>query len=514
MKIPKVITENHIAYFVGDIKIKYRGNKIKDEIVSKRDFYDINIYYSEILNVTKTTINEYEKLKKDFIKIDLNDILIEKPNRTDELFQEDLKDLKIYDFSNHSFIRDNINYGIVKGKVFFYVPYTTTKTIMVEVPLKSKQEEKINSDIFDKVSSTPNFQKTANPNSNKPPHEPFSFFGCLFNLIGLIIALVVIIMTIFLFIKIWKMAIILILLFSVIWVFGYFGSYIFKAIKYLFFGVLAILLISIIFASLSHNTVRPKPVIDDTDYIVEDSEIPVWEEVIDTTKVDTTITDTVSTKKDFKYKTLSWRDYNNVQHSFKYKIVKDYYNKAKSNRANYVSYNNNWGQIYYNLYSNDYKYLDDFISKYDKLKGKLSRKEFAELIVSSIQYQPYVWILDVSCSNPNYSYEITKSGCSCLGYITRYAVQSPYEYITNQKGDCDTRSLILYAILKHYKYDVVLLTSDYYEHAIIGINLPSYGKYKNYRGKKYYVWETTAKNMRIGQLNASVSNMNLWKVTL
>jgi hypothetical protein len=58
MKIPKEITENHIAYFIGDIKIKYRGKRIKDSIVSKKDFYDINIYSTEILNTSQGSLND------------------------------------------------------------------------------------------------------------------------------------------------------------------------------------------------------------------------------------------------------------------------------------------------------------------------------------------------------------------------------------------------------------------------------------------------------------------------
>jgi energy-coupling factor transporter transmembrane protein EcfT len=398
--------------------------------------------------------------------------------------------------------------------VVFQIAYTTTRIIMVEEIISPEPKPYISDIISNIKTSKPNFNKTSKSSSKEPPQEPFSFFGCLFNLIGIIIALFIIIMVLFLFIKIWKAALILLLIFGLIWVFSYFGSNIFKALKYLFFGIIILLLISVLFAALSTNTHKPRPDIDDTEFIVEDDNIPVWKTSEEIIESDTLKKDTLEVTDKISFQTLEWKDYNNNYHSFKYKISKRAYNNAKNNRAGFVSYKNDWGQIYYNLYSNDYNDLKSFINKYDTLKSSLSRKEFAELIVSSIQYQPYVWILDVSCNNENYKYKINQSGCSCLGYISRYAVQSPYEYITNQKGDCDTRSLILYTILKHYKYDVVLLTSDYYEHAIIGINIPSYGKCKTYRGKKYYVWETTAKDMRIGQLNASVSNMNLWKVTL
>jgi hypothetical protein len=513
MKVPKEITENHTAYFIGDVKIKYRGNR-KDDIISKRDFYDITIYSSEVFNTASVKEYNYSLLNEEYITIDLADVLIEKPDNQEELFQEDLTEVKIYHYSNRSFISDHVNYGLIEGKILFSISYTTSKTIMVDVPEKApvKPEPKTEEFINPSPKKQPDFTK--NSIIKSPPQEPLNVRGCFFNILALIIALITLIITLFLFIKFWKATLIFALIVGFLWLFSYFGKYILKLIRFLFIGLIAVSLISIIYALLSRDTHRPRPIVDDSELIVEDDYVPVWETEEEIVETDTSKQDTVKTVDQSIIKTLAWRDYKNIFHSFKYKVSKKAYNEAKYNRANYISYNNNWGPIYYNLYQNDYKYLDGFIAKYDSLKEGLSRNEFAELIVSSIQYQPYVWILDVSCNHQNYKYKIRQSGCSCLGYITRYAVQSPYEYISNQKGDCDTRSLLLYTILKHYKYDVVLLTSDYYQHAIIGINLPSYGKYKLYRGKKYYVWETTAEGMRIGQINASVSNMNLWKVTL
>src|SRR5690554_7799229 len=102
MRVPKEITEDHIAYFIGDIRIKYRGKRIKDAIISKRDFYEINIYSTEIFNTSKASVNDYNNESIDFIVIDIPDVLIEKPDCENELFLEDLKNVKIYNFSNHS----------------------------------------------------------------------------------------------------------------------------------------------------------------------------------------------------------------------------------------------------------------------------------------------------------------------------------------------------------------------------------------------------------------------------
>ena len=52
-------------------------------------------------------------------------------------------------------------------------------------------------------------------------------------------------------------------------------------------------------------------------------------------------------------------------------------------------------------------------------------------------------------------------------------------------GDCDTKSIYLFAILKKLGYDVAILVSDFYQHAILGIALPGRGDYIKYQGKKY-----------------------------
>ena len=61
---------------------------------------------------------------------------------------------------------------------------------------------------------------------------------------------------------------------------------------------------------------------------------------------------------------------------------------------------------------------------------------------------------------------------------------------------------------------VVILNSDLYAHSIIGLNIPSSGRYKYYNGKRYYTWETTAKGYDLGILPADFSNIKYWYVAL
>ena len=82
------------------------------------------------------------------------------------------------------------------------------------------------------------------------------------------------------------------------------------------------------------------------------------------------------------------------------------------------------------------------------------------------------------------------------------------------QGDCDTRTLLLYTILAHYGYDVVLMSSEFYNHSLIGINLPYEGVSYTYNNQRYILWETTNTNIKPGILPNEISNINYWRISL
>jgi hypothetical protein len=160
--------------------------------------------------------------------------------------------------------------------------------------------------------------------------------------------------------------------------------------------------------------------------------------------------------------------------------------------------------------------METFI-KINKEK-KLNQMEFAEMVVSCIQDIPYSFVLQGNCPNKeNYddSNRAILENCPecCIGNI-KYGIQNPVSFIKNLKGDCDTRTVIVYSILKYFKYDVAIVNSDFYRHSIIGINLPASGSFKTYNGKKYALWETTAKYFKAGDLPVSFNNVNYWEIVL
>lgn len=181
---------------------------------------------------------------------------------------------------------------------------------------------------------------------------------------------------------------------------------------------------------------------------------------------------------------------------------------------------NFWGQLYEQLDKTDGSSLDLIINTFDKIgrEKKLNQMEFAEMVVSSIQDIPYSLIFQKKCLpaenyEPNIRRVLEECPQCCMGNVP-YGIQNPVSFMQNLKGDCDTRTVIIYSILKQFDYDVAILNSHHYRHSILGLNLPTKGEFKNYNGKKYYVWETTSKYYPAGDLPANFKDMIHWNVVL
>lgn len=153
-----------------------------------------------------------------------------------------------------------------------------------------------------------------------------------------------------------------------------------------------------------------------------------------------------------------------------------------------------------------------------RLANELSRSGFAEVIVSFVQDIPYTVVLPYACDPNLYSDEfirkyLSSTDARCDGY-EKYGINSPVEFMASLKGDCDTRALLCYTLLSHYGYDVAVLSSEVYNHSLIGINLPYEGVAYQYDSQRYVLWETTAENMRAGLLPKEISNLNYWRISL
>ena len=185
-----------------------------------------------------------------------------------------------------------------------------------------------------------------------------------------------------------------------------------------------------------------------------------------------------------------------------------------------LSGGNFWGNLYNYIEQKDTPSLDLVMEMFSEINAekKLNQMEFAEMVVSCIQDIPYSFVFQDKCFPADYYEDSIKDlleNCPecCIGNVL-YGIQNPVTFIKNLKGDCDTRTVLIYSILKYFNYDVAILNSDFYRHSIIGINLPTSGLYKTNNGKKYVVWETTAKYFKAGSLPATFDDIRHWNVIL
>ena len=214
---------------------------------------------------------------------------------------------------------------------------------------------------------------------------------------------------------------------------------------------------------------------------------------------------------------INWYDYKNYYYNTNLKISYNDYLKSIRNKEN--NYASTIESLYSVIYKSDKLDLDLVYKELDFIRRdrSLSKRKFAEIIVSMIQHMPYNIVSQESCFKAQMSddslREMILSGIECDGNVYG-GVYSPLELVKKMKGDCDSRTLFIYTVLKKFNYDVVILNSDLYAHSIIGLNIPSSGRYKYYNGKRYYTWETTAKGYDLGILPAECSNIKYWYVAL
>ena len=146
-----------------------------------------------------------------------------------------------------------------------------------------------------------------------------------------------------------------------------------------------------------------------------------------------------------------------------------------------------------------------------------------EYVCSSIQDIPYTLILNENNGCPceqdfgsfSANCKVQSDGRGCCDAVMPSGIYSPFEFVYKETGDCDTRALLAYTILKEMGFDVAVMVmiKENSGHSVLGVaNIGgagnSYGT--NLYGKKYYLWELTNNWFRFG---VSVDG-NDWKAYL
>lgn len=175
-----------------------------------------------------------------------------------------------------------------------------------------------------------------------------------------------------------------------------------------------------------------------------------------------------------------------------------------------------WGKLYQKLVRHDSPQMIKVYEKFAQIAKSqgLDAQGFATLIIQFAQSIPYVLIHPNACTLDSSTREFSKiyhqKGGICLPNC-RFGLQSPMEFMYNQRGDCDTKVLFVYTILQYFGYDVLILGSP--RHTILALNLPAQGRYFWHKGKKYYFWETAAENYQLGMLPLDYQQEK-WEVNL
>lgn len=187
--------------------------------------------------------------------------------------------------------------------------------------------------------------------------------------------------------------------------------------------------------------------------------------------------------------------------------------QAGENRNNILinmeSYENFWGTVYHELVKESRDHLDFLVDSLADiaLQEELSRRDLAEMIVTFVQDIPYSYVRQEDCS------QTENHGKPCVGNIA-LGLLSPYEFIHSLYGDCDTRAVLIYAMLERLGFDPMIVISNEYAHAMLALHIPAVGDHLRYRGKNYYFWETTGKGWPLGMLPPNSNNINYWKIAL
>jgi hypothetical protein len=208
----------------------------------------------------------------------------------------------------------------------------------------------------------------------------------------------------------------------------------------------------------------------------------------------------------------TWQEYGlNEIYCANYAIGNEQANAARDWR-NTMSVNNNlstfeiWHDVYLQLYIDAKDHLNHV---QDSLRAaakghELDRDAFARMVVAFVQDIPYQYVVSEGCED--------KAGL-CNPNV-RYGIYAPLEFLYSLKGDCDTRTVLLYTLLRNFGYEPLIINSMEYRHSMLALDLPFAGDDFLYRGRRYAYWETTNVGWLPGMLPPEMNNENYWQVAL
>lgn len=224
---------------------------------------------------------------------------------------------------------------------------------------------------------------------------------------------------------------------------------------------------------------------------------------------------------------ISWKDYDSNSYSIQLQVSVNDLKKSAVDHQNFqlTGFESTLAPVYSFLGANDKTRLKWVFNAFDSIReaDSLDELAFANMVVSCIQSVPYYLVVDKSCNAGSYEDEFIYNylkQCDrecCIGN-ERFGLRSPVEFVSDLKGDCDTRALLIYCILKHFDFEVALLASEYYRHAVVAVAFDDErdvsGLSMDVNNRNYYLWETTNKGFKPGEVPPDVQDISRWDIVL
>lgn len=166
-----------------------------------------------------------------------------------------------------------------------------------------------------------------------------------------------------------------------------------------------------------------------------------------------------------------------------------------------------WGEIYRQLYESNRYALQDVQDSLQQLSitRQLDRAALARTVVAMVQDMPYEFVMPDNCEG--------RTSAPCNPGV-KFGIYSPLEFLYTTKGDCDTRTVLLYTLLKNLGFDPLIINSTQYGHSMLALDIPSSGDDFEYEGRRYAYWETTNVGWLPGMLPPDMNNESYWTVAL
>jgi uncharacterized membrane protein len=521
------IKERH--YFLFQLYAKFRGDKdfLKEDF-SRKAFYDVEIYDVE-LRIPKEDSNKYYRkygrnelpdLGKKSLSFQMPKALRVYDEAKDLYYTVELKEPLIdnvkYKEHYHQVEGDEV-FGTLTADALGYIETVQLKETFDERPTKPPvtpwPPEGGGTIVSDDDKVTRIISNT---------RKGFNFWESFFTGIGWVILIALALGFFYILKDIW----LIVLLYAAVYGACFALSYLFSWAQNSFshstssggigwvWPILGLIFLGVlIFSSFNQNYIP-----DDTRYVENDR----VEFVIDTIRsnnqfeVDTFENNNIGATDSFVQHTRTWKDYKDSIYSITYKIPASAINVShdkKNDMANRFNFNE---ASIYNELAQEIKdtALFDLYKQFDSLKISKTKDEFAYILISFVQDIDYTLITDKPCDwreyMPNgfsYNYLRTNQGPCSGGHF--FGICSPIEFMGNLEGDCDTRTMFLYALLKKYNYEAAIINSNLHAHSILGVKLDQAG----FKNQDYTLFETTSFNYP-NYINNQMRSPWDWRIVL